>query len=296
MKQLIINADDFGWDAETVDATIALFDRGLLTSATIMTGFEATKRAIEFARTAPDTWSFGLHFNIVDGHLPCSKTPNSLCTKQGMFRWSHLQRLAALFGQLRASDIAAELRAQLAILKQMGVRISHLDSHGHLHKFPTIARAIKPVLEEFGVARVRRPQNLYMTRSFLDVLDRYCETRFPPFVTTDYLFMAEGEDHSWLEGFVSALPEGVTELGIHPGRAESWRNTQTEPLLNYDIAQLQKQGIDLVSYRELGGKRPVTLSITHNVLSYSGSEENVVEASEASPQDGVPRRRIVIGS
>ena len=38
MKKLIINADDFGFDTETVEWTIKGFETGKLTSATIMAG------------------------------------------------------------------------------------------------------------------------------------------------------------------------------------------------------------------------------------------------------------------
>ena len=36
IKRLIINADDFGFSEDTVVATIELFNKGLLTSATMM--------------------------------------------------------------------------------------------------------------------------------------------------------------------------------------------------------------------------------------------------------------------
>lgn len=53
MKKLIINADDFGFDAHTVEWTIKGFERGALTSATIMAGMPATDLAISFAKAHP---------------------------------------------------------------------------------------------------------------------------------------------------------------------------------------------------------------------------------------------------
>jgi len=251
VKQLIINADDFGWDVDTVDATIALFEEGKLTSATIMTGREGTKRAVEFARTAPKSYSFGLHFNIVDGHPPCAERPNSLCGSEGNFRSSNQQRLAALFGRLKASDIAAELRAQLSIMREMGVEISHIDSHGHLHKFPAIAHAIAPVLEEFCICKVRRPQNLYDSFAFSNVIDIYCDKRFPRFKITEYFFMTDNQDGKWFADLVPRLKNGVTEVGVHPGRAETWRCIQTESLKKYNIDDLAHEDIQLISYHDL---------------------------------------------
>lgn len=50
MRSLIINADDFGLDYETCAMTIDCFEAGLLTSATIMVGCEASKQAYDYAR------------------------------------------------------------------------------------------------------------------------------------------------------------------------------------------------------------------------------------------------------
>ena len=47
MRKLIINADDFGLDEETVEWTIKGFELGKLTSATIMAGMPETARAVE---------------------------------------------------------------------------------------------------------------------------------------------------------------------------------------------------------------------------------------------------------
>jgi hypothetical protein len=254
MKKLIINADDFGWDAETAGATIALIERGWVTSATIMTGRQASELAMDYARSASRGVSFGLHFNIVDGQAPCSSSPGSLLGADGCFRPSHSQRLRALFGRLRPGDNAAELRAQLSVLRDHGVRIGHLDSHGHLHKFPAVARAIRQVIEEFGIKKVRRPQNLYRSRSVRDMLDYYCALRFPAYITTDHLCMPDGVDSQWLRDLSTFLPEGITEMGIHPGRVDGWRRRETEAFFAFGPEVLSAAGIELISYDQLDDK------------------------------------------
>ena len=54
MKKLIINADDFGLNDHTVEWTIKGFERGALTSATIMAGMPTTEKAAP--RISPGTW------------------------------------------------------------------------------------------------------------------------------------------------------------------------------------------------------------------------------------------------
>src|SRR5262245_10765535 len=62
--RVILNADDFGYSEDTVAATIACFERGSLTSATIMPRMPATAGAIAYARANP-RFSFGAHLTWV---------------------------------------------------------------------------------------------------------------------------------------------------------------------------------------------------------------------------------------
>jgi predicted glycoside hydrolase/deacetylase ChbG (UPF0249 family) len=252
MKQLIINADDFGWDDDTVDATIELIERGWITSATIMTGCPATEKALNYAKRKGKSVSFGLHFNIVDGHQPLNPVPNSLVNANGQFRGSYHQRIAALAGFTKAVDIANELRAQLSILRQAGVPISHVDSHGHLHKYPVVARAMVPVLKEFDIKKMRRAQDTYTRRSISDIIDGYCAWRFPTAVTTtDHYYALDHITKEWFERLREALKPGITELSVHPGRSEEWRRSECAPLLQRDAGNIRVLGIDLITYRDL---------------------------------------------
>ena len=48
--KVILHADDFGFNEETTRATIECFERGVLTSATIMVNCEASEMAIDYAK------------------------------------------------------------------------------------------------------------------------------------------------------------------------------------------------------------------------------------------------------
>ena len=62
--RILTNADDFGYDSDTVSATVECFSLGALTSATIMPKMPATEQAIAFAIKHPQ-YSFGLHLTFV---------------------------------------------------------------------------------------------------------------------------------------------------------------------------------------------------------------------------------------
>lgn len=251
MNKLIINADDFGWDDDTLECTINLIERKWITSATIMTGRPATSKALEYAKRTSNRVSFGLHFNIVDGQHSLSRVPNSLVDQEGLFRSSDRQRLAALFGVLKAVDIAQELRSQLLVLQRAGITVSHVDSHGHLHKFPLIAHAMLSVLDEFKITKVRRPQDTYRYRSLRDGIDNYCTWRFPKTIrTTDHYYALDSVAEDWFLGLAKVLKPGITELSLHPGQSEEWRRRECAPLMQRHFSEIKTVDASLITYRD----------------------------------------------
>ena len=49
-------------------------------------------------------------------------------------------------------------------MKELGITVRHLDAHGHVHKAAIVPCALRRVLGEFGIATVRRTQNLFYRR------------------------------------------------------------------------------------------------------------------------------------
>jgi predicted glycoside hydrolase/deacetylase ChbG (UPF0249 family) len=251
-KFLIINADDFGWDQNTAITTIDLFEKGLITSATLMTGMAATDIAIEYAKANQDRFSFGLHFNIVDGHRPLAKvTSNSLVDRTGKFESSNIQRFKAICCLLRPEDIRREFEHQLVTLLDHGIRITHIDSHGHLHKFPIVIKSIKPILKCEGIRFVRIPQNQFERFNLVKLtINRIFRFSFKGFTHTDHFYMLQGHNSKkWFKNFLKNIRRGVTELGIHPGTKDTWRMIETTPLLECETERLLKEaGISQVNF------------------------------------------------
>ena len=152
---------------DTVRATVECFERGALTSATIMPKMPATAQAVEYARAHPQ-FSFGIHLTFVTdtveapfsdpAQIPALTGPN------GLFLYSQVLRRRALLGRVPVDQVEREMRAQIGFLTDSGVRLSHVDSHGHLHKFAPFVAALRRVLPEFGITRVRNAQDLYLRK------------------------------------------------------------------------------------------------------------------------------------
>lgn len=252
MKRLIVNADDFGLDDETVDWTIRGFEIGKLTSATIMAGMPATARAVEYAKDHPQ-FSFGVHLCLVD-EKPMSdpaKIPSMIDPKSGKL-WPTRQFIVRNFlGLVKVADIKTEMKAQIEALKAMGLKISHVDGHGHNHRLPQAIRALQELRTEGVIGdKVRRCQNLYFGKPGLlgKVINGPMQKRLDrSFKMTDYFLMTAGhtQDEKWFSKALETLPDGVTEIGIHPGKAEEWRRIDCEDCFNSDLS-----GVELTNFNK----------------------------------------------
>ncbi|HYS44667.1 MAG TPA: ChbG/HpnK family deacetylase, partial [Geobacteraceae bacterium] len=85
MKELIINADDFGLSSGANRAIIKAWREGVLTSASLMVTGEAFDEAVALARENPGL-QVGLHLTLVQGRaaLPHGGFP-TLIDEQGHF-------------------------------------------------------------------------------------------------------------------------------------------------------------------------------------------------------------------
>jgi predicted glycoside hydrolase/deacetylase ChbG (UPF0249 family) len=251
MRMVIFNADDFGLDADTFATTVSCIEAGLVQSATIMTGMPASHDAYRIAKDYASHLSFGLHFNIVDRHLPLSRPCRSLCDTQQVVLASDRQRMRALLHRVDAREVAREFELQITELLDHGVRISHVDSHGHLHKFPAVINAIRPSLARFGIRRVRRPQDLFFRKQLRRRLLNDVFTHAFRGLDHPHHFLAiDTSVPDWVRHLPTLIPEGITEISVHPGHTEAWRRSEAQPLLDTKelAAVLRDNGIALVNY------------------------------------------------
>lgn len=151
---LIVHADDFG-ETDEITAGIGLaMASGAVTSTSIMASMPGTPMALERARQHDRSVSFGLHINLCEGR-PLSRCP-TLARDDGSFVGKRELFLRSVSGRLDRDDVAREVAAQAAVLRDAGIEISHFDGHKHLHQLPIVSDAVAEVAGRFGVQRIRR--------------------------------------------------------------------------------------------------------------------------------------------
>jgi predicted glycoside hydrolase/deacetylase ChbG (UPF0249 family) len=157
MKKLIINCDDYGWDAPATQAILELGAAGQVSSTTVMANFASDAELRELRQLASPTLSVGLHLTLNAGQpLSAASAVPSLVNATGQFYTSSQLWQRYLRGQVRRAELKSEVAAQLRRLAAAGFTLTHADSHQHLHQYPLLGPALLGILRELGVGRVRR--------------------------------------------------------------------------------------------------------------------------------------------
>jgi chitin disaccharide deacetylase len=155
---LLINADDFGLTPGINRSVIELHRAGALTSATLMATAAHFDEAVALAQANP-ALEVGCHVLLVDATpaLPVAQIP-SLCPDGRQFRVTLSALVRDLYlGRVRASEIEAEVTAQIRKLQTDGLRVSHIDTHKHTHVFPRILRPLLRAAHACGIRAIRNP-------------------------------------------------------------------------------------------------------------------------------------------
>jgi len=266
---LITNADDFGLTGGVNRAVVELHRAGLLTSTTLMSSAGATQQAAELARQMPQL-GVGCHVVLVDGDpvlSPVDQIPHLAESSSGRFRstlgkflpWLHGLSAGSGTAEQRAREIEAETSAQVALLQQQGVPLTHIDTHKHTHMFPAVLRPVLRAASRAGIRVVRNPfepswsvaatpRAPWLRRFQVNTLRRL-EQQFRRIVAEEGFRTTDGAlgvlatgtlDPSTVRSLLQSLPsEGIYELVTHPG---------------YNDADLQRAHTRLLASRELESK------------------------------------------
>lgn len=234
MKQLIINADDFGRHKFINEAIEEAFRHGCLTSTTIMAGGRAFDDAVEIAKRNPSL-AVGLHLTLVNG-FPISdpKKIPSLVTKEGYFHPDY-STFAKLYmrGKIERSEVQEELTAQYEKVRYAGIKPTHFDSHQHIHHFPGVMGVAIKLAKRAKVSAMRIASTKIFDGSIdgigslvgrlgLSSLAKIAENsaRSNGIATPDHfvgIVAGESISKEFMINTINNLEEGVTEIMIHPG-------------------------------------------------------------------------------
>jgi predicted glycoside hydrolase/deacetylase ChbG (UPF0249 family) len=276
-KYLIINADDFGMCHAANIAVFDLFEKGGITSSTVMTPCGWAPEALMFAKEHPE-YAIGVHLTFTSEWKkykwrPVSTGPNSSLRDETGYMHFHCDGFEK---NAVPSEVEAEIRAQVAFAKQYGLNPSHLDNHmgslygleGIQNFLPLVFRLCAEMDYPFRMPLKQEepkevPDNLLS--SMADLVHKY------NIATPDYLWEHNfnGPQKESYENFRSYMlerfrhcPDGFVETYIHPAvECDELKNTTSvwqRRVWEYRFfadpdtrKYIEAQGIKLIDYREL---------------------------------------------
>ncbi|MBN1869560.1 MAG: ChbG/HpnK family deacetylase [Candidatus Omnitrophica bacterium] len=155
---LIVSADDFGLTKEVNQGVVKAYGEGIATSASLMPNGEAFEDAVSLIRQCQGL-DVGLHLTLVEEKpVLSSDLVPSLLNGTGTFHKDYRNFIKAyLLGRIDIHQVERELDAQFRKVIQAGIKISHVDSHQHLHLLPGIMKVVVRLAKKYQVSKIRLP-------------------------------------------------------------------------------------------------------------------------------------------
>lgn len=274
MRGLIVTADDYGAAREVNDAVEHAHRRGILTAASLMVAAPAAADAVARAKAMPDL-RVGLHLVLVEGRpmLPPSAIPD-LVDETGRFRSDMARMGAAIFFRPEVRrQVTEEIAAQFDAFRATGLRLDHVNTHKHFHLHPTIAGTILRIGSAYGMKAMRVPLEpravlaaaepgapqppAYVTWAWARWSRRRLRRagiRVPDAVFG--LAWSGAMTAKRLRGVMAHLPEGVSEIYLHPAMAGGFEGAAPFYRYQEELAALVDESVLAAARRpglRLGG-------------------------------------------
>ncbi len=281
MKKLIVNADDFGLHHQVNQAVIEGYQKGCIRSTSLMPTGAAVEEACQLARENPDL-GIGIHITLVAEKpvLPADKV-STLLDETGHFHADHMVFIKNYIqGKIDKGQLYAECEAQIKKAMSLGLNITHLDSHQHLHTLPGVTAICLELMKKYGIHKMRFPGEAFLfTGEYNSGLFRrvakcgltVCamlarsQAREYDISMPEHFFgmLAGGHmEEKYFMNILQSLPEGVSEIMVHPGKdakvlgsVYNWQyhwedelaSVTSQKAMNY----LNEHKIELISFKEL---------------------------------------------
>lgn len=277
-SRLIINADDLGVNPQRSHGIFQCIEFGVVTSvsvfATMADSQDAAKRAREKGISA------GLHLNLTDDY-PLSKKEDIVSLVDANGRFFEKPRFLELLdeGVINKEDLEREIRAQVEWMFDVYGMPTHINGHAMIHLHARVIDALIPIMNRYGIRFTRINDEQPLPPFGYDIpaaqlehvratgeLARHARAIYEAndIHSTDHfrgLTLHGNASLKNLRHILSRLPEGTTELMVHPGSQTVYgtpfdldpqRQTELRMLLDETIpVMLAEKKIELINWADM---------------------------------------------
>jgi chitin disaccharide deacetylase len=197
-----VNADDFGQSLGINEGIIKAHTTGIVTSASLMVRWPSAREAVDYCNEYEDL-SLGLHMDF----------------GEWAYQGDHWVPVYEVVPTDDITVVAEEATRQLSLFRGLtGRDPTHLDSHQHVHRTEPVHSVLAAIADRLG-----RPLRGYSP---------YVQYR-----GDFYGQSGKGEPYHHaitveaLIDVLASLPQGITELGCHPGAGDDLKSMYSQERL-----------------------------------------------------------------
>lgn len=216
MNQLIINADDFGMSKEINFAIMAAMDFNLCMDTTLVVNFKDSAHAANLAIANNIQNNVGIHLNLTEGFPLTNKIKQErrFCNPDSLFHYKRNKRLILLSSSEKRA-VYEELKSQIQLCRNLGIPISHADSHVHIHEEPGLLAIIINILKKENIPFLRISRNIGRTSMINNVYRNTYNAilSYNNLAGTNYF----GSVYDFYYSKRSIRKNPIIEIMIHPG-------------------------------------------------------------------------------
>jgi|GEM_PF-2428354 len=231
MRRLIINAANFGLNTAVNRAVIEAFQKGVLTSASLLVDRPATEEAISMAK---DNEKLGIGVQLSLSEFLYVNKDRGVAT----FYWDD---------SVPIKKIIDSVRGQMEKALSAGLHIDHVNSSWDIHLRPELIYIICSICAEYNIKRIR-------------FYNKYYEVNYPGMdigIIKKFLAVYEFKypEHfidGWYYGNLDTYSEGTAELRTTPAYYDAHGEEELRVLLNPELKKyIEDAGIQLITFKEL---------------------------------------------
>lgn len=169
MSLLIINADDFGYSTGVNYGIIHSYQRGILTSTTMMANMPGFDEGVKLAEENTGL-GIGIHLSLTCGS-PLRNDVPSLVGNNGKFHDLTFYEKAF---EIDLNELYKEWKEQIEKIINSGIEPTHIDSHHHVNGIASITEVFNQLAKEYNLP-VRNnfevPDDIKTTKRFNTTFD-----------------------------------------------------------------------------------------------------------------------------
>lgn len=162
---IIVNADDIGLKSSVNKAILYCFEQGYINSTSLLTNMDCFDETVDLIHKNPVITNIGIHVNLAEGKPITDFKHQQFLNPDGSWNIYQTGKHLQVFDDKMKASFLNEINAQIEKALKADIKITHIDSHLHLHTLPAFHNLFIDVAKAHGL-KLRLAQT-YRENSFL---------------------------------------------------------------------------------------------------------------------------------